>query len=108
MRRSSYFVTAAALVAFVGAALDLRAEPPSATPQDGPRHSSKTRIAPTVPDPKVAERDADEAAATIEQRERDEELIRKEMGGPERRPDLDHDVIQGIQSRNVEDALRRR
>ena len=83
------------------------AEPPSASTQDGPRLSSKTRIASTVPDPKVAERDADEAAVAIEARERDDELMRKTAREPERRPNLDHDVVQGIQARNIENALRR-
>jgi len=108
MRRSSSIVLASAFTVVMTVVPGLRAEPPSATPQDDPRLSAKTRIAPTVPDPKVAERDADEAAAAIEARERDDELIRKEVREPERRPDLDHDVVQGIQSRNVENALRRR
>jgi hypothetical protein len=60
-----------------------------------------------VPDPKVAERDADEAAVAIEARERDDELMRKTAREPERRPNLDHDVVQGIQARNIENALRR-
>lgn len=105
MRGSMYFLAA---VAFMAAVPELRGEPPSAPRQDETTLSSKTRIAPAVPDPKVAERDTDEAAAVIEQRERDDDLIRKEVREPERRPDLDHDVVQGIQSLNVENALRRR
>lgn len=108
MKRNVYWILLSAGLLLLIFAHAAPAEPPSATPQDGPRLSSKTRIAPTVPDPNVAERDADEAAAAIEARERDDELIRKEVRGPDRRLDLDYDVVSGIQSLNVEKALRRR
>ena len=108
MRRLSYIVPAAAFTVVMAVAPDLRADPLSATPLDGPQLSSKTRFMHTVPDSKVAEQDAEEAAVAIEQRKRDEELIRELFLTPRRRPDLDHDVVQGIQSLNVENALRRR
>ncbi len=61
-----------------------------------------------APDAKIVEKDADEAIAEIQARERREELIREVTQGRFRRPDLDRDVWGGIQSRNVNDALRRR
>lgn len=106
MKQNVYWILLSAGLLLLIRAHAAWAEPPI-TPQDGPRLSSKARIAPAVPDPKVAERDADEAAVAIEARERDDELIRKEVRGPERRPDLDYDVVNGIQSINVENALRR-
>ncbi len=60
------------------------------------------------PDPKVVEKDAEEAIAAIKARERSEEVIRETLRAPSRRPDLNYDVWSGIQSRNVNDALRRR
>ncbi len=108
MKRNVYWILLSAGLLLLIRAHAAWAEPPIAPQQNDPALSSQTRIAPAVPDPKVAERDADEAAVAIEARERDDELIRKEVRGPERHPDLDHDVVQGIQSRNVENALRRR
>lgn len=61
-----------------------------------------------VPDPRTAEEDADAAVAEIQARERRDELVRQLLERPFRRPDLDRDVIGGIQSRNLTDALRRR
>jgi hypothetical protein len=83
-------------------------DPQPASLQAEQKSSPKTLAPPTVPDPHVAERDAEEAAAALEAREWDDELIRKEVRGPERRPDLEYDVVNGIQSRNVENALHRR
>jgi hypothetical protein len=71
--------------------------------------SLKTTLMPPPPlDEKKLELDVDQAIAEIMARKRDDDLIRKEVRGPERRPDLDYDVVQGIQSLNVENALRRR
>ena len=42
-----------------------------------------------------------------EQRARDEKLIRQEILEPHRRPDLEDDVVSGIQSRNASKALGR-
>ena len=60
------------------------------------------------PDPKVVEKDAGEAVAAIKARERSEEVIREMLRAPSRRPDLNYDVWSGIQSRNINDAVRRR
>ena len=58
--------------------------------------------------PKIAEEDAEQAITEIKPRERSEELVRELMQGRFRRPDLDRDVISSIQSRSINDALRRR
>ncbi len=60
------------------------------------------------PDPKVVEKDAEEAIAAIKARERSEEVIRETLRAPSHRPDLNYDVWSGIQSRNLNNALRRR
>ena len=83
------------------------AEPPPSSLQGDPKLSSQRRVVHLPPAFEIVERDAEHAAAQIEQRERDDELARKEVREPARRPDLDHDVVQGIQSRNVATALRR-
>lgn len=83
------------------------AEPPALSLQGDPKLSSQRRVVHPPPAVEIVERDAEHVAAQIEQRERDDELARKELRGPERRPDLDHDVVQGIQSLNVDKALRR-
>ena len=71
--------------------------------------SLKTTLIPLpLPDGKKLELEVDQAIAEIEARKRDEELIRELFLTPRRRPDLDHDVVQGIQSLNVENALRGR
>jgi hypothetical protein len=70
--------------------------------------SLKPTMMPPVPDGKMLEKDVDQAIAEIAARKRDEELLRGLVLTPHRRPDLDYDVISGIQSRNLENALRRR
>ncbi len=68
----------------------------------------KPAVVHPVPAPKVAEEDAEQAIAEIKAREQHGELIRELTQSRPRRPDLDPDVISGIQSRNLSDALRRR
>ena len=70
--------------------------------------SRRLPAAQSVPDPQVAAREVEQAIAEIQARERREELIRELTQGRFRRPDLDRDVISGIQSRNLTDALRQR
>ena len=60
------------------------------------------------PDPKTAEQDAEQAIAEVETRKRDERLMRETAPAAPRRPDLHYDVLSGIQSRGLQDALRRR
>ena len=70
-----------------------------------------TPMAPAVvpsASPEVIQRDTEEAIALIQQRQRDEEILRETIRRPDPRPHLHYDVVNGIQSRNIQDALRRR
>ncbi len=69
--------------------------------------SRRPTVVHPAPDPRIVGKDADEAIAEIKAREQGEELIRETLR-PSRRPDLSYDVWSGIQSRNINDALRRR
>jgi hypothetical protein len=59
-----------------------------------------------VPAPDV-NADTTQAIKEIEARRRAESAARPDQGEPSRRPDLDHDVTQGIQSRGVDRAIGR-
>ena len=59
-----------------------------------------------VPAPNV-NADTTQAIKEIESRRNAEALMRDNHGQPARRPDLDHDVTQGIQSRGVDRPLGR-
>lgn len=102
-----------ALFAVLFALLQVPAPEAGAQEPSGPHplHLTLTRRPPVLhpaPDPKTAEKDADQAMTEIQARARRDELIRKLTEGGSRRPDLDRDVMSGIQSRAVTDALRRR
>lgn len=84
------------------------AQQPSEALQLELKVARKPPVAHPLPDPTVVEKDAEEAVGEIEARERRDELIRELIQGRLRRPDLDRDVIGGIQSRNLSDVLRRR
>jgi hypothetical protein len=59
----------------------------------------------TVP-PRKIEEDTTQAVNEIA-RQRTDRILRDNQPGPMRRPDLDRDVTQGIQTRGLSDALRR-
>lgn len=59
----------------------------------------------TVP-PRKIEEDTTQAVNEID-RQRSDRLLRDNQPSPMRRPDLDRDVTQGIQTRGLGDALRR-
>jgi hypothetical protein len=59
----------------------------------------------TVP-PRKIEEDTSQALSEID-RQRNDRAMRESQPGPLRRPDLDRDVTQGIQQRNLGDVLRR-
>lgn len=59
----------------------------------------------TVP-PRKIEEDTTQAVNEID-RQRTDRLLRDNQPSPMRRPDLDRDVTQGIQTRGLGDALRR-
>ncbi len=67
----------------------------------------KPRVVHPLPDPRIVEKDTREVVTEIEARERRDEVIRELMERRLRRPDLDRDVISGIQARNLTDVLRR-
>lgn len=75
---------------------------------ESPLSLKTTLMPPPLLDDKKLELDVDQAIAEILARKRDEELIRELVLMPGRRPDLEHDIVQGIQSLNVEKAIRRR
>jgi hypothetical protein len=52
-----------------------------------------------VPPPKIEE-DTAQALSELD-RQRTEKMLRESQPGPARRPDLDHDVTQGVQSRGL-------
>jgi hypothetical protein len=62
------------------------------------------------PTPAQAERDADEGIARIKAREKDDAAIREALrsSAPMRDPGHNYDVVNGIQTRSIQDALRRR
>ena len=107
MKRNVHWILLSAGLLLLIFAHAAPAEPPVSSLQGDPKLSSQRRVVHPPPAVEIVERDAEHAVAQIEQREWDDELIRKEVRGPERRPDLDHDVVQGVQSLNVENALRR-
>ena len=86
----------------------VRAEQPAGSLQLHLTLSRRLPAAQPAPDPQVAEKEVEQAVAEMKAREGREELIRDLTQGRVRRPDLDRDVIRGIQSRNLTDALRRR
>jgi len=59
----------------------------------------------TVP-PRKIEEDTTQAVNEID-RQRTDRVLRDSQPSPMRRPDLDRDVTQGIQTRGLSDALRR-
>jgi hypothetical protein len=67
------------------------------------------RVAPAPrPAPSVVERDAAAVVEQLEQRARDDRLLRQVVGGFPARPDLGLDVRGGIQSRRLLEGLGRR
>jgi len=86
----------------------VRAEGPSESLQLELKLSRTRPLVHPLPDPKIVEKDAKEAVAAIEERERSEKVIRETLRAPSRRPDLNYDIWSGIQSRNINGALRRR
>jgi hypothetical protein len=102
-------------LAFVGSLLGLLlfslaavAEPTSSPPQKDLKLSTAPPPPTPLPESYVSETDADQVGAEIGRRERDNKLIREEILEPHRRPDLEYDVVSGIQSRNANKTLGRR
>ena len=108
MKKIARVMLPAALALLQVPAPAVRAEQPAGSLQLHLALSRRLPAAQSAPDPQVAAREVEQAIAEIQARERRDELIREFMQGRLRRPDLDRDVISGIQSRNLTDALRRR
>jgi hypothetical protein len=60
------------------------------------------------PSPEVLGKDVEEATAIMKSRQQAEEASREAVRGLDRRPDLQHDVVQGIQAIGIRNALPRR
>ena len=108
MKRILCGILPAVLVLLQVQAPPVRAQQPAASVEVHLKLSRKLPAAQPLPDPRIAEEDAERAVAEMQGRERRDELIRELTQSRPRRPDLDPDVISGIQSRNLSDALRRR
>jgi hypothetical protein len=54
------------------------------------------------------QKDTEEAITAMEERRRAEGAVREAVRARERQPNLQRDVIQGIQSLGIRDALQRR
>jgi curli biogenesis system outer membrane secretion channel CsgG len=75
---------------------------PAQTKSTGPLDLEYKQRAPTlrpVPPPKVEE-DTTQAVRELD-RQRTDRMLRNVQPGPSRRPDLDRDVTQGIQTRGL-------
>lgn len=107
MKRITFWTVVALLGWLSASPLDMWAETPSSPPQKDLKLSTSKPSLPPLPEPPVIAKDADQVAAEIEQRERDEKLIREEILEPHRRPDMEYDVVNGIQSRNANKARGR-
>ena len=108
-RSWSLIVVTVAASLFEGAAT--AAEAPEASSSPPRLELSVSRTPPPtspLPSPQVLQKDADEAIAAIQERRRAEEVAREAVRGWERQPNLQRDVVQGIQSIGIRDALRRR
>lgn len=105
MKQIVYLVLPAALTWLAAWAPALSAE---RYPLESQYSLKTTLVPPLLPDGQKLELDVDQAIFEIEARQHADDLIRELVLTPRRRPDLDHDVVQGIQSLNVDRALHRR
>lgn len=108
MKRLGLFLVAIVLAFVVG-------QPPALQAQEPPRPfrldlnaSPAPPVAVPVPSPQILEKDVDEATAIVKSREKAAEVTREVLQGPARQPNLNHDVVQGIQDIGIRDARRRR
>ena len=101
------FVPIALAAVLLQASAALAQEPPRPL-QLHLRASPTPPVVPSPPAREVVEKDVDEAIAVIVERQRAIEVTREAARGFERRPDLDHSVVEGIQTLNIQQGLRRR
>lgn len=104
----------AGLMLAVGLALDLESAPnvhgeeKSVTIRLELRSSRQPGEAFLKPAPETVREDAARAISEIEAQTRVEKLIREVTPSPHLRPDLNYDVVSGIQSRHLTNILRPR
>lgn len=93
-------IVAALLLAIAGNA---SAQGPAQTPKTGGsidlQYKQRSPALQKVP-PRKVEEDTAQALSELD-RQRTERMLRDSVPGPSRRPDLDRDVTQGIQSRGL-------
>ncbi len=97
-----------AFVLLSAQAVVLRAEEPPGSLRFDLKAPHKPPVVHFVPAPSVVQEDAEAATREIEAHRRNDELMRETAPSPGRRPDLHHDVVNGIQSMQIDHALRRR
>lgn len=97
------FAVAAALLC--ARAPILHAEQPSTTLQLHLRPSHRPLVHPS-PDLAIAQRDAQQAMADLEVRERRAKAMREAVPRLPHRPDLTYDVVSRVQARRLNDTLR--
>ena len=111
MRPRSWFLIAATLAACLIEGAATAAEAPEASSSPARLELSVSRTPPPtspLPSPQILQKDAEEAIAAIQERRRAEEAAREAVRAWEPQPNLQRDVVQGIQSLGIRDALRRR
>jgi hypothetical protein len=106
MKRFALLVALAAAL-FVPETVRAQAASPTETQLQIERQQRRLIVRPSPP-AETIERDVQEAAAEVEQRQRQQEIVRDLQRPLTRRPDLDYDIKNGIQSQRLNDALRRR
>jgi hypothetical protein len=108
MKRTAFLMLPAVTTFLLAGTPVWQTEKPSQSLQLELKLSRRPPAVRPLPDPKVVDRDAEQAIADIHTRQRSEELVRETLQAPFRRPDLSYDVWSGIQSRNLGPALRLR
>jgi hypothetical protein len=106
MRRVALLVALAAAL-LVPDTVRAQVASPSETQLEMQREQQRRLIVRPTPPAETIERDVQAAAADAQQRERQQEIVRDLRRPLPRRPDLDYDVNNGIQSQRLNDALRR-
>ena len=95
-----------AAVLLAPASVRAQAASPTDTQLQMERQQRRVIVRPSPP-ADVVEHDVEAAKAEVQQRERQEQIARDLRRPLPRRPDLDYDVKNGIQSQRLNDFLRR-
>jgi hypothetical protein len=97
--KTSSIVAALLLVAATGASAQSTAPAPKAGGSIDLQYKQRSPALQKVP-PRKLEEDTTQALSELD-RQRTERMLRDNVPAPSRRPDLDRDVTQGIQSRGL-------